>query len=132
VDVSLAHELRTAQKCRVRRRAREIQFGRKGVNQGVKHLWTVVTVAGLLALVGSGVQAQRYTPPGGSTTSGGDSAVVEGGDTSSTSGGDTSSTDESSTETPAQHNPDPFGLTLAASGTAAAVGYVMRRRKNAS
>jgi len=77
----------------------------------VKPLRTTLTIAGLLAVVGSAAFAQRYTPPSGTT--------------GGTTGGTTAAP---ATTTPATHNPDPFGLTLAASGTAAAVGYVMRRK----
>jgi hypothetical protein len=85
------------------------------VKEGVKPLWTALFVAGLLAVVGSGAFAQRYVPPSGTT--------------GGTTGGTTATP---TTTTPATHNPDPFGLTLAASGTAAAVGYVMRRKRAAA
>lgn len=81
----------------------------------MKQLWTALFVTGILAVAGSGAFAQRYVPPSGSGTTGG---------TTGTTGG--------TTTTPATHNPDPFGLTLAASGTAAAVGYVMRRKRAAA
>ena len=86
------------------------------MKEEVKQLRTALFVAGILAVAGGGAFAQRYVPPSGSGTTGG---------TTGTTGGTT-------TTTPATHNPDPFGLTLAASGTAAAVGYVMRRRRATS
>jgi hypothetical protein len=82
-----------------------------------------LAVVALLAIVCGGAFAQRYTPPGGGSTTGG------GG------GGGGTDTKPPATTTPpvsTQHNPDPFGLTLAASGAAAAVGYVMRRKREAS
>jgi hypothetical protein len=75
----------------------------------VKLLWSVLIVTGLLVMVGSGAFAQRYTPPSGTETS---TPVKE--------------------EPVSGTHPDPFGLTLAASGAAAAVGYVMRKRRNAT
>jgi len=69
----------------------------------MKRVWIVLSLAGLLALGAGSASAQRYTPP-------------------SAGGGEESGTPES-------HAPDPFGLTLAASGAAAAVGYVVRRRR---
>jgi hypothetical protein len=82
----------------------------------VKRLWTALFVGGVLAVASSAAFAQRYVPPSGNGTTG---------TTGTTGTAGTSST-------PATHNPDPFGLTLAASGTAAAVGYVMRRKRAAS
>jgi hypothetical protein len=73
----------------------------------VKQLWTALIVTGLVVVAGSGAFAQRYSPPSG----GGSSTPAP---------------------KPEQHNPDPFGLTLAASGAAAAVGYVMRRKRGVS
>lgn len=92
----------------------------------MKHLWTWLIVAALSAVLATGVYAQRYTPPGGSTETG----DTGGGGGDEGSGGDEGgSVDESGGEEADGTNPDPFGLTLAASGTAAAVGYVMRRRR---
>jgi hypothetical protein len=93
---------------------RDVQESGKGVKEEVKQLWNALFVAGILAVAGGGAFAQRYVPPSGSGTTGGTTG------TTTTSG---------TTTTPATHNPDPFGLTLAASGTAAAVGYVMRRKR---
>jgi hypothetical protein len=73
----------------------------------------MLAVTGLVALAGSAVVAQtRYSPPG---------------TTSPTTSGTTTTT--TTTTTPTQTNPDPTGLTLAASGAAAAIGYVIRRRR---
>jgi len=79
----------------------------------VKLLWNALAVAALLAMLATAAFAQRYTPPGNG-------------------GGNNNNGNGNNGTTPAQHNPDPFGLTLAASGAAAAVGYVMRRRREAS
>jgi hypothetical protein len=70
----------------------------------VKRVLFTMAVTGFLAVACSGAFAQtRYSPP-----------------------------DSPSTPPPTQTSPDPFGLTLAGFGTAAAVGYVMRRKRGTS
>lgn len=72
----------------------------------MKRVWIVMSLVGLLAVGAGSALAQRYTPPSAGGGSG---------------------------DPPPQNTaPDPFGLTLAASGAAAAVGYVVRRKRGGS
>jgi hypothetical protein len=79
----------------------------------VERTWTALAVAGLLAASCSAGLAQQYNPPANGRT------VTPGGQTYVPS------------PSPAQSNPDPAGLLLAAFGTAAVFGHVLRQKRRA-
>jgi len=90
----------------------------------MKRTLATLAATGLLAVTCSGVFAQTRYTPAGTTTSPSTSTPV-------TTGTTPPKTTTTTPTTTAAANPDPMSLTLAFSGAAAAVGYVMRRKREA-
>jgi hypothetical protein len=83
-----------------------------------------LTVAGVLVMAGSAFAQTRFATTGTNPTTT---------TTEATTGTTTGTTTTTTTTTEAtQGNPDPMSLSLAVSGAAAAMGYVMRRKRAAS
>jgi hypothetical protein len=78
----------------------------------VKRTWTALIATGLLAATCGVGLTQQYNPPANGRTGG------------------TSQPPNTTQPTPS-HNPDPAGLMLAAFGTAAVFGHVLRQKRRA-